>query len=471
MAFDEIDHFARLSDLFVMKLLPGSGACIYARCGRFRLTHSAPILLAALTLTKPSGIRSAAILAFAVLSVAVLSVAGCNGGGGAASPSGTGGQTGTGAPGGGTGPVTACTPSTLTPGSSLTLASNTQVLVPAGTTVTTPNSNIINVSGNDDTIYATAGSVVAVPSTATGTANDLVSTGEPTGCGPTPLTATVMALAGSATSLGPPVDGTGSAAIFWGGGHLAITAQSNILVSDRGLLRQVTQGGVVTTLSQGNFSGIAIGANGAVFGSAQGTASGANWTGSIIEFVSGLVQPFVSNWEISTNPSVGMGGLAADSAGNLYYADGVFNRIVKFTASGAASVLAGSGVSGTTDGMGTAATLNNPTDLAIDSLGNLFFVDLTNNLVRKIAVDGNVTTIADLGRGVLFGSGAIAVDPSENVYVAGAGAIYRLTPSGSIESIAVPTSVDFITALTSDFEGNIYLGTRGVGAQIIKVSF
>ena len=160
--------------------------------------------------------------------------------------------------------------------------------------------------------------------------------------------------------------------------------------------------------------------------------------------------------------------MGADAAGNLYYADGPNNRIVKFDTSGAWTVLAGNGTSGSKDGKGLAATLDNPTDLAIDAQGKIFFLDRTHALVRRVAPDGTVETLAYLGSADAPATGAIAVDPQDNVYVAGASRIIRVGVDGSISDISVPTT-DLITSMTADAAGNIYLGTRGVGAQIIKV--
>jgi hypothetical protein len=169
-----------------------------------------------------------------------------------------------------------------------------------------------------------------------------------------------------------------------------------------------------------------------------------------------------------SNLEVGFGGLAAEAAGNRFYADGPNNRIVRFDTGGAWTVFAGSGTQGSTDGKETAATPNNPTDLAIDARGNIFFVDRSNALVRRAAPNGLVVTLAYLGRFESPDSTAIAVDSQDNVYVAGFSPSIRVGVDGSVTNIP-DTTTDFITSMTADSSGNIYLGTRGLGAQIIKV--
>jgi len=148
------------------------------------------------------------------------------------------------------------TPGTLAAGSSFTMTANSTVKVPAGTTVTTPNGSVITVNGSSNTVITQVGAVVQVPASATGPAVDTVTTVGSAGAAGAALSAT--SIAGSATVSGTPVDGTGTAAVFWGGGHLAIDLSGNVILSDRGELRKVTPAGVVTTLTtQGGWDGVA----------------------------------------------------------------------------------------------------------------------------------------------------------------------------------------------------------------------
>lgn len=79
-------------------------------------------------------------------------------------------------------------------------------------------------------------------------------------------------------------------------------------------------------------------------------------------------------------------GIAADDEGNLYVADTENHRIRLVTADGRIETIAGTGTAGFSGdgGPAGAATLRQPTDVAVDSHGNLFVVDSQNIRVRKL---------------------------------------------------------------------------------------
>jgi sugar lactone lactonase YvrE len=128
-------------------------------------------------------------------------------------------------------------------------------------------------------------------------------------------------------------------------------------------------------------------------------------------------------------------GVAVDSAGNLYIADYANSRIRKVTAStGYITTVAGTGTFGYNgdNGFATAAYLDDPTGVAVDSSGNFFIADYYNERVREVnASTGLITTVAGSGgtpsfsgdgglatAAKLYYPSGVALDSSGNLYIA-----------------------------------------------------
>ena len=135
-------------------------------------------------------------------------------------------------------------------------------------------------------------------------------------------------------------------------------------------------------------------------------------------------------------------GLAFDAVGNLYFADAGDNRIRKVALNGTITTLAGNGMAAYSGDGGPAvdASLNHPLGVALDAVGNLYIADTDNRRVRKVAKDGTISTVVGTG---VYGDG----------YVEGGTA----------------TSVDIGTPLTIglDCSGNLYVV---VWARLLKVT-
>ena len=88
-------------------------------------------------------------------------------------------------------------------------------------------------------------------------------------------------------------------------------------------------------------------------------------------------------------------GIAIVGAGPLYVADSDNHTIRKVTVNGVVTTLAGlAGMDGSTDGVGSAARFNGPRGMAVDSKGNIFVADTFNDTIRKVTPAGVVTTFA-----------------------------------------------------------------------------
>jgi serine/threonine protein kinase/streptogramin lyase len=107
------------------------------------------------------------------------------------------------------------------------------------------------------------------------------------------------------------------------------------------------------------------------------------------------------------------------------------------------------GTSGFADGAGSQAQFRLPNNVAVDHAGNVYVADTANNVIRKIAPDGLVSTLAgsagghgstdDTGANARFWSPfGVAVDGSGNVYVADTGnnTIREITPNGIVSTLA-----------------------------------
>ncbi len=108
-------------------------------------------------------------------------------------------------------------------------------------------------------------------------------------------------------------------------------------------------------------------------------------------------------------------GVNLDSAGNVYFGDQTgYNVIRKVTVStGVISTVAGTGsTSGGYNGdniQATTAMLNYPTDVQLDSAGNLYISDRNNYRIRKVDVStGVITTIVGTGTASSTGDGGAA---------------------------------------------------------------
>ncbi|WP_055745124.1 NHL domain-containing protein [Brevibacillus choshinensis] len=106
-------------------------------------------------------------------------------------------------------------------------------------------------------------------------------------------------------------------------------------------------------------------------------------------FPIGTLYDGAANLSVFQNPQ----GLSLDSQGNLYVADTGNHSIRKITSLGV-STIGGDGVMGNRDGKnGKDARFHSPADLAIAPDGTVYVADTLNHVIRKIAVDGTVTTL------------------------------------------------------------------------------
>jgi uncharacterized protein (TIGR03437 family) len=197
-------------------------------------------------------------------------------------------------------------------------------------------------------------------------------------------------------------------------------------------------------------------------------------------------------------------GLAIDSAGNVYIADTADNAIRKVDANGNITTFAGDSYAffGGDAGPANQAQLYLPSGVAVDSSGNVYIADSGNAAIRKVTTDGNINTIVgDTSNGNppigYAGDGGpaykaslrqpteVMVDSSGNLYIADTGnsAIRKVDTKNNISTIAgtgtpgaatdgsdaTKATLNFPSGVAVDSSGNVYIADS-LNLRIRKVA-
>jgi sugar lactone lactonase YvrE len=210
---------------------------------------------------------------------------------------------------------------------------------------------------------------------------------------------------------------------------------------------------------------------------------------------------------ISTIAGNGIGGFAGDGFpavnaqlnhptsvvfnGTLYVADANNYRVRKFTVGGTITTIAGNGTPSLfgDGGAATSAQVGNPYAVAVDAAGNEYVADNQNDVIRKIDVNGLITTVAGNGTNGYSGDQGpatsaqlndprgVAVDANGNIYISDTGnqrirrvdfvtgKIATIAGTGtrgySGEGLATSAKIDSPRGLAIDASGNVYIADTG----------
>ena len=277
---------------------------------------------------------------------------------------------------------------------------------------------------------------------------------------------------GTVTSLG-----TGASPSFSAPTGVAVDAHGNVYVADtsNSLVREivasgglVSSGSSVITLNQSGAAafdhpeGVAIDAAGNVYVAdtlrneireIEATGGSVSASSTIVT-LAGNLNAGCLDGDGPTAEFDAPDGVAVDAAGNLYVADTNNHVVRKITSVGpgnlnAVTTFAGgqgtcngpsTATAGYADGAGTTQALfAAPTDLTVDSAGNVFVIDLGNSAVREITPLGVVSTLAGASQPNSGGTTTIyafnypfgiTVDSTDNLFVTDTGnnAIVKLAP-------------------------------------------
>jgi uncharacterized protein (TIGR03437 family) len=231
------------------------------------------------------------------------------------------------------------------------------------------------------------------------------------------------------------------AALYFPSG-VAVDSAGNIYFADKGnnRVRKVDTKGIITT-----FAG-------------TGTAG-----------YSGDGGPATSA-KLGLNLTAAFQGVAVDSAGDVYIADPVNNRIRMVNPSGIISTFAGNGTPFATGSLGNgdggppaSTSVMTPYGVKVDSLGNVFIADTGHNLIRKVtgavAAGGSGPVISAIVNGASFQPGIVA---NSWVTIQGAGLATKTDDwSNSIVNGALPTSLDGVSVSMGGKAASVYYISPG----------
>ena len=149
-------------------------------------------------------------------------------------------------------------------------------------------------------------------------------------------------------------------------------------------------------------------------------------------------------------------GIAVDSAGNVYIADTLNNRIRKVS-NGVITTVAGNGRAGFAGDNGSAmsAQLFTPIAVAVDSAGILYIADINNLRIRQVS-NGVITTVPGTAGFEPYG---VAVDSAANVYIAAGNQIIKV--ANGVASTLATAQEGLFTSVAVDAAGNVYFADTG----------
>jgi RHS repeat-associated protein len=226
---------------------------------------------------------------------------------------------------------------------------------------------------------------------------------------------------------GPAID-----AMFRNPTDVAVDSMGNLYIADKGnhRIRKVDTAGIITTIAGG--------------GTAESEENIENSVPRIAIVVPDPDDPSPDDpppedpWGFSGDDGPATQAklycptdVAVDSWGNLYIADSKNYRIRKVDADGIITTVVGNGTAGYSGDGGPAidAQIGHPGDIAVDSEGNLYIMDTDNYRVRKVNLTGIITTVA--GNGTAGYSGD--------------------------EGPATEARIGYSEGITVDSEGNMYI--------------
>jgi len=198
----------------------------------------------------------------------------------------------------------------------------------------------------------------------------------------------------------------------------------------------------------------------------QGTA--------VVSTVAGGSTAGLSNGPALSATFTQLWGIAADNKGNIFTTEYIQSGLIRELSQGTVSLFAGNTkANGYQDGTGTAAGFNRPWGMAIDAANNLYVAEATR--IRKVTPDAVVTSINIPGA---VNISSVAVDAAGNIFTADQqlNKIFKTTPAGattvfagsgnsaSIDGTGTAASFRNLMGMTIDKSDNLYVVDLGSSA-------
>ncbi len=132
------------------------------------------------------------------------------------------------------------------------------------------------------------------------------------------------------------------------------------------------------------------------------------------------------------------------------------------------------------------AQLYNPTGLAVDAQGNLFIADSGNQRVRKVDINGIITTVAGVGQNCSYTEGDVLatsaclggisnvrVDASGNLFIAGTSRdeILEVLTNGMMTTLGSRSVTASVTPVTENSQETLFFRLLRVCLSILRGTF
>lgn len=287
-----------------------------------------------------------------------------------------------------------------------------------------------------------------------------------------------------------------------GAGNIYAVTDGGVWSDEDASIRKISSNGVVTTFATGPFNGIAADVSGNIYATtSQHSIVKVLSGGTLVGIAGSLERDAWGSFNRGFFDAQGTKarfdtplGIAVDKSGNLFVSDFGNQSIRKITGAGVVTTLAGGGPltpPGFTNGNGNSALFRDPLGVAVDESGNVYVADFSNDSIRKITSNGDVTTLAGMGPRFRFGNykdgigtnaafwrpNAVAVDGASNVFVIDQNnsVVRKITRDGLVTTIAGQYKVsghadgvgtnaifDFSgeSGVAVDRSGNLYVGAN-----------